>query len=65
MDEEQIEEVIEICQSYEHGFSAGRMNLAADYNKHEYQSKLYYAWMCGHNTGIQLELIEYEEGYIN
>ena len=65
MDEEEIENVVQICQAYEHGFNAGRMNLSSDNNTHDRESNEFYAWMFGHNIGIQIELMELDEGYIN
>ena len=65
MDEQEIDQVVEICQAYEHGFNAGRMNLAADNNDYKRETPKYYAWMLGHNIGIQIELMELDEGYIN
>ena len=64
-DEKEIENVVQICQAYENGFNAGRMNLSADNNAHMRESDEFYAWHFGHNIGIQLELMEYEEGWIN
>lgn len=55
------EKVVEICQAYEQGYSAGRMNLATDANTYEDKTDNYYAWLLGHNTGLQLEMIEVEE----
>jgi len=65
MEEEQIEEVVEICQAYENGFAAARLNFSNDYNQHKRDSPSYYAWVLGHNNGIQLTLIEHTEGWIN
>ena len=61
----EVENIVEICQAYEDGFSAGRMNLSADNNIHKLESDNYYAWLLGHNIGIQIELIELDEVYIN
>lgn len=65
MDNLDKEQVIQICEAYEDGQMAGRMNLSADNNIHTRESKEFYAWIVGHNMGIQMEFIEYEEGYIN
>ena len=65
MDNKEIQQVIQICEAYEDGQMAGKMNLSADNNIHLKESKEFYAWVVGHNMGIQLEFIEYEEGYIN
>ena len=55
------EKVAEICQAYELGYSAGRMNLSVDHNEYRKKSDNYYAWLMGHNTGIQTEMIELDE----
>lgn len=65
MDDKEIEEVVAICQEYELGMNAGRLNLSMDNNKNQLATPKYYAWMLGHNIGIQNELIELDEGYIN
>ena len=63
--DQEVEEIITICQSYEDGFSAGRMNISADNNPFFTKDKRYISWMLGHNIGIQVELLQMEEGYIN
>ena len=65
MDEKEVEQVVEICQEYEHGMSAGRLKLSMDANKNIKETPKYYAWLLGHNIGLQNELIELDEGYIN
>ena len=65
MDEKEIENVVEICQAYENGFTAGRMNLASTNNTFKRESEQYYACVLGHNVGIQTEFVELDEGYIN
>jgi len=55
------ERIVEICQAYESGYMAGRMNMAIDTNEYQHKTDQFYAWMLGHNTGIQLELMELDE----
>jgi hypothetical protein len=59
----EIEKVLEICAAYESGYTAGRLNFAVDTNVHSRETELYYAWMVGHNMGIQLELMELDDFY--
>ena len=65
MDNREIENVVEICQAYKRGFDAGRINLATIHNEFKHETEQYYAWILGHNVGVQTELIELDEGYIN
>lgn len=61
----EVENIVELCQAYENGFSAGRMNLSSDNNGYHRETDNYYAWMLGHNIGIQIELMELEDTYVN
>ena len=61
----QVETIIELCEAYESGFNAARMNLSSDNNDYIKKTDNYYAWMLGHNVGIQAELFELDEGWIN
>lgn len=64
MDDEEIENVVSICQAYNDGYNAGRMNMSID-NYYTHSSGEYYAFMFGHNVGMQAEFLEYEEGYLH
>ena len=55
------EEVIEICEAYELGLVAGKMNLSTEYNNFKDKSSPYYAWLLGHNSGLQQEMFELAE----
>jgi hypothetical protein len=65
MDNKEIENVVEICQAYKVGFDAGRMNLSTVYNDYKKETEQYYAWILGHNVGVQAELMDLDEGWIN
>lgn len=56
-----VEEVIEIVEAYEYGYQAGRMNFSSDTNNYTRESACFYAWLLGHNNGLQSELFELNE----
>ena len=64
LSEREMDEIVQICSCYESGFNAGRMKLSSDNNPHM-NEKLYMSWMLGHNIGVQLDFMEYDEGWIN
>ena len=55
-----VEEVLEIVEAYELGYQAGRMNLSPDRNHYTNKSNKFYAWLLGHNNGIQNVIVELE-----
>ena len=58
-----IDKIAEICAAYEMGYNASRMGLATIYNEFSDKSEAYYAWLIGHNVGLQTELINIEEEF--
>ena len=61
MDEQDIDDVLDICIAYEQGYSAGQSMIPAEYNIYTDKSKTYYAWLFGHNNSLTKEIIDIEE----
>jgi hypothetical protein len=59
--ETDVEEVLEIVEAYEIGYRAGRMNFSYDTNIYQDKSPCFYAWLLGHNSGLEAELFELDE----
>lgn len=61
MEEQDIDEVLDICIAYEKGYLAGQTMLSTESNTYKEKSKTYYAWLFGHNNSLTREIISLDE----
>ena len=58
-----IDKIAEICAAFEMGKHASFLGLSTIYNEFSDKSDAYYAWMIGHNVGLNTELLNVEEEF--
>lgn len=62
MEEQDIDDVLNICIAYEQGYLAGQARMSSEHNLYkDNTTKTYYAWLFGHNNSLTKEIIEVEE----